>query len=175
MHSKLVIPILILLISFGNPNLGLDEENILYVGGHGEGNYSKIQDAINAAKDGDIIFVYDDSSPYYENLIINKSISLIGENKETTIIDGNKEGDVVKILSDEVKISGFTIRNSKEEYESAGIVIYNADNIIIEDNIITGNGDQGIRIYSSDKNVIKRNIISNNVFYGIWLYSSKII
>jgi len=173
MRSKLIIPILILLVSFGNPNLCLDGKNILYVGGYGEGNYSKIQDAINAAKDGDIIFVYDDSSPYYENIIINKSISLIGENKEATIIDGNKKGDVVKIISNGVKISGFTIRNSKEEYESAGIVIHNANNIIIEDNIIIENGDQGIRIYSSDNNVIKRNIISNNVFYGIWLYSSK--
>lgn len=45
--------------------------NKLYVGGTAN-NYTRIQDAINAANDGDTIFVYDDSSPYYENLIINK-------------------------------------------------------------------------------------------------------
>ncbi len=39
--------------------------NTLYVGGDGPGNYTKIQDAINNASDGDTVFVYDDSSPYY--------------------------------------------------------------------------------------------------------------
>ena len=43
----------------------LSSGNTLYVGGSGEGNYSKIQDAINGASDGDTVFVYDDSSPYY--------------------------------------------------------------------------------------------------------------
>ncbi|RLF45340.1 MAG: hypothetical protein DRN29_06910, partial [Thermoplasmata archaeon] len=66
--------------------------NILYVGGSGTGNYSRIQDAIDDANDGDTIFVYSNSSPYYEHIIINKSINLVGENKNTTIIDGNKEG-----------------------------------------------------------------------------------
>jgi hypothetical protein len=45
----------------------------LYVGGTGEGNYSRIQDAIDDAVDGDTVFVYDDSSPYYEHIRINKS------------------------------------------------------------------------------------------------------
>ena len=30
----------------------------LYVGGSGEGNYTKIQDAINDSSDGDTVFVY---------------------------------------------------------------------------------------------------------------------
>jgi len=53
----------------------------LYVGGSGLGNYSKIQDAIDNASDEDTVFVYDDSSPYYENLEIDKSIKLLGEIK----------------------------------------------------------------------------------------------
>jgi len=55
----------------------------LYVGGSGPGNYTTIQSAIDAANPGDTVFVYDDSSPYYENIIIDKTISLIGENKNT--------------------------------------------------------------------------------------------
>ena len=38
----------------------------LYVGGSGEGNYTKIQDAIDDASDGDTVFVFNDSSPYIE-------------------------------------------------------------------------------------------------------------
>ena len=40
--------------------------NTLYVGGSGPGNYTRIQDAIDNASDGDTVFVYDDSSPYFE-------------------------------------------------------------------------------------------------------------
>ena len=62
----------------------------LYVGGSGPGNYTKIQEAIDDASDGDTVYVYDDSSPYYENLNVSKSIYLIGEDKNTTIIGGNR-------------------------------------------------------------------------------------
>ena len=48
--------------------------NTLYVGGMGPDNYSKIQDAIIDAQESDTVFVYDDSSPYKEDIIINKSI-----------------------------------------------------------------------------------------------------
>ena len=83
--------------------------NTLYIGGSGPGNYSTIQDAIDMASVGDTVFVY--SGLYYENLIVNKTIDLIGINKETSIIDGNGSGDVVKITSDFVNIKGFTIQN----------------------------------------------------------------
>ena len=36
----------------------ISNDNTLYVGGSGEGNYTKIQDAIDDASDGDIVFVY---------------------------------------------------------------------------------------------------------------------
>ena len=87
------------------------EGNTLYVGGGGSGNYSNIQDAIDNASDGDTVFVFDDSSPYYENLIVTKGIFLIGENKDTTIIDGSGDSNVIYIDADNVFVSGFTIQN----------------------------------------------------------------
>jgi len=87
----------------------------LYVGGSGPGNYSSIQEAIDDASDGDTVFVYDYSSPYVENLIVDKSISLIGEDKHMTVIDGNEneegEADVIHIKADGVIVQGFTIQN----------------------------------------------------------------
>lgn len=90
----------------------LNMGNILYVGGSGPGNYTKIQDAINNANQGDTVFVYDDSSPYYENIVIEKSISIIGEMASTTQILGDEslDGVIVNISADDVYISGFTIQ-----------------------------------------------------------------
>ena len=73
-------------------------------------DYPTIQEAINNANNGDTIFVR--VGTYYENLVVDKSITLTGENKETTIIDGGKKENVTKIIADHVTISGFTITNS---------------------------------------------------------------
>ncbi|EMR74702.1 hypothetical protein MBGDF03_01101 [Thermoplasmatales archaeon SCGC AB-540-F20] len=62
------------------------EGNTLYVGGSGSNNYTKIQDAINDSVDGDTVFVY--NGTYYEFVEINKQITLQGENKYNTIVDG---------------------------------------------------------------------------------------
>ena len=149
----------------------------LYVGGTGDGNYTKIQDAINDAVDGDTVFVYDDSSPYYENVVVNKSIFLIGEDRETTVIDGYENGNVVYVTSDGVTISGFTIINGKNAYLLVGGVDIFANYTTISNNIITNNYI-GIGIWNDyaphikpylHGNEISNNTISSNTLEGIWL------
>jgi parallel beta-helix repeat protein len=129
----------------------------LYVGGGGPNNYTSIQDAVDDASGSDTIFVYDDSSPYDENVYIDKSIDLIGENKDTTIIDGGfREGPVVWVEDTIVDISGFTIQNGN----SYGIAIDKSSGSTITDcNIRNNSGswklpgitydDIGIVIYLS--------------------------
>jgi parallel beta-helix repeat protein len=149
--------------------------NTLYVGGSGSGNYTTIQSAINDASDGDTVFVFDDSSPYYENLVIDKSIDLIGEDKDNTIIDGNCMGKVIFVSASGVNINSFTIKNSisdKSEDCDTGIEIDSNFNGI-RDNIIISNYD-GISINAlSIHNVISDNTILNNNNNGIYLYSSS--
>ena len=144
--------------------------NTFYVGGSGPNNYTKIQDAINDASNGDTVFVYDDSSPYYENVVVGKSINLLGENRDTTILDGNNSGDVVYVTADWVNISGFKIKNSGGSWGDAGIDIRSNYNTISGNNI--SNDGDGIHLDCSDSNTITGNNISNNCFGGIWLYCS---
>jgi len=132
--------------------------DILYVGGSGEGNYTTIQAALNDAKDGDTIFVY--SGTYHENLVVSKSITLRGENKETTIIDGERKGDVIYITANGVKISGFTITHSGWEDNEAGIRIINADYCEIFDCVISEN-NRGIYGMRAHHNIIRDSIISD--------------
>jgi parallel beta-helix repeat protein len=139
--------------------------NTLYVGGNGSNNYSTIQSAINDANNGDTVFVYDDSSPYKENLIINKSINLIGENRDDTIIDGNNNDSVIKIKANYVTISNFTIQNGKGVF-NAGIELcfsHNPTNYttIFNNNIF--NNEEGIYIRGGSS---YNNISDNNISYN---------
>jgi parallel beta-helix repeat protein len=121
--------------------------DIFYVGGSGEGNYSTIQ-------------VFDDSSPYNEEVIINKSINLIGENRDTTVIEFNGTYGVIKVVTDWVNISGFLIHNPSG---FLGYGIYLISNYsCIKGNKISNNDDAGIKLRYSSCNFIIDNIISNN-------------
>ena len=165
-----IVPISATTISEKTSN-PLSRGNILYVGGSGPGNYTKIQDAIDNATDGDTVFVYDDSSPYVENIVINTSISLLGENKNTTIINGttndfntNLTVNIgVYITADKVTVRGFTIQGCN----FTGIEI-NSNNNSITDNILADNYN-GIGIGYEDSNqssshMGSHNMITNNYF-----------
>ena len=130
----------------------------LYVGGNGPGNYTKIQDAIDNANEGDTVFVYDDSSPYLERLKIETRINLIGEDKGSTIIDGESSGIVIQIFADGVQISGFTIQRSGV-YGGHGIRVESNDNTIY-DNVFHDN-PYGIMLVKSENNTINDNVFTN--------------
>ena len=148
----------------------------LYVGGNGPGNYSRIQDAVDNASDGDTVFVYDDSSPYYETIKINKPLNLIGENRDTTIIDGRTKDWNIEIEAENVTISDFTIQNASR----SGIIVRGGRHSTITNNIIQNNLAEGILFMKSTDSVINRNIIQNNGgigirFFGDFIYNNDII
>jgi len=146
----------------------LYDGNTLYVGGNGTGNYSRIQDAIDNTSDGDTVFVYNDSSPYYENIVINKSINLIGEDKNTTIIDGNENYYVVCFSTNKINIINFTITNAHY-----GIKIFQGFYYEVDDCIITNNRF-GIDILDSSDANINNCIINENELEGIALRNSSL-
>jgi parallel beta-helix repeat protein len=132
--------------------------------------YASIQEAINANEtlDGHTIFV--EAGTYYENVVISKSLTLIGEGQRS-IIDGNKTGTVVYVNANNITITGFTIRNSSD-WPSYGIWLgWWVSYCNIMNNSITNNGI-GIRVYQSTYNTIMGNNITNNG-QGIYLDSSS--
>ena len=135
-------------------------------------DYSTIQDAIDNAVEGDTIFVK--TGIYDETIKIEKSLSLVGENQETTIINGHNQGPVAYIHKDEVNISNFTILNgdtpasksSSAQYfpystRLAGIHLSSANHCFVTNNKIMNSGC-GIWLYDSDNNQIVCNDIINN-------------
>ena len=127
-----------------------------------------IQELINNAADGDTIYI--PSGTYYETIFIDKPISLIGEDRNTTIIDGNGYGIVVYITSNYVNLTGFTIQNGKD----IGIYVLDSKFCRISGNIIKHHKNQnnvadGIAIKDSSNISIYRNIITEcNTGVFLW-------
>lgn len=161
---------------------------VLFVGGDGPGNYTKIQDAINDTHVGDTVFVYDNLSPYYENLIINKSIKLIAENQNTVIDGGTNLTYIIKVNADNVTIRSFTLQHYRKIPGSAGIhLLGNLSNI--QDNVFTKCPVDAVVIYESshfntftDNRIINcedgfsfqhsnNNIITNNTFINCTIHT----
>jgi parallel beta-helix repeat protein len=156
--------------------------------------YQNVTNALEHAVDGDTIFVH--SGTYYEkNMVIGKSVSLIGEDRDSTIIDASKISNVISIKANDVVLKDLTLRNSSEvlPYNSAiriehftgsvishNRIIDNGDGIalsyssgnVISDNIISSNKRDGINFAFSGVNVISDNIVSSNKRDGVGFYFS---
>ena len=121
-------------------------------------NVKTIKEAINIAEDGDEIYIK--KGVYKENnIIINKSISLIGE--KGAVIDGEQAGGIIIFESDNFTIRGLKIINVGMSYtvDYAAIKVIKATNFTIEDCILE-NVFFGLLIEKSKKGIIRNNTIS---------------
>ncbi|UCE38640.1 MAG: right-handed parallel beta-helix repeat-containing protein, partial [Thermoplasmata archaeon] len=131
--------------------------NIIYVGS-GVGNDSTtISGGIALANPGDTVFVY--SGIYKEALWIDKTINLIGEDRDTTIIDGMGQYVITLASVDWVNITGFTLTNGSYGIYSALSSHNTFINNIVHDNTFNGFHFTGCPYYN---NTIIGNIVYNN-------------
>ena len=169
-HFKYLLLILFSSFSFATTihvvTTGSDE-----TGDGSEGSpFATIQKGIDASSNGDTVSV--SSGSYVENINYNsKNISIIGENRETTIIDGNQINRVVKIdFTTDAMISGFTIKNGLGGIQLGGMANNpTIENLIIKDNNANSgpNINGGGILMGGDSNpIIKNVIISNNLANG---------
>jgi len=135
--------------------------------------FNRIQDAINASIDGDTIRVWE--GVYYENAVMNKTLSLIGNGSDVTTIDAGGVGSVVKVESDWCNVSGFRLTGCgiNYTYRNAAIRISKSDNVEIFENNCSNNEWLGIYLEDSDFCTITRTISSNNKKSGIHFWEAK--
>lgn len=132
-------------------------------------DYASIQEALDAASQGSLIIVGE--GVYRESLLINKGLTLNGENRNTTIIDGSGLGSGLRIEANDVSISGFTVCNcsyrlpSGEWFPVSGIHVLQSRCTITHN--IVANCNTGIYLVGSSDSVIKENIVINNTRSGI--------
>jgi parallel beta-helix repeat protein len=130
-------------------------------------DYPTIQEAINHANEGDTVFVRNEI--YHENVVVNKTVSLIGQSNNT-VIDGKAGFSAVNITAPFVRISGFTIQDA-----FSGVYLLNTHDCIVENNIVrnlVGHDNTGVNVQSSFNCTISNNIIIDD-FRGLECDSSE--
>jgi parallel beta-helix repeat protein len=136
-------------------------------------NYSSIQQAVNDAAEGAAILVR--AGLYNEAVTINKSLWLVGEDKQITTVDAHSAAPSIFILADRVNITGFHVINTpipaqgnpwfSWEYvpskQLPSIQINRSSDCNIYGNLFT-NGSIGVDLSDSSKNRVLENVFSFN-------------
>ena len=147
----------------------------------GGADFTRIQDANTAANPGDTIYVY--NGTYYEDLVFNKSLTIIGESKFDTIIDGMGSGAIITISgASNLNLTGFTIRNTGEQEYDAAVIVYGSSSCCVCGNIIRdvrgASWVMGIQVWDSHGITVVGNTISSIAecaIYGVDQYDNAIV
>ena len=141
----------------------------IFVDDNNPADFNTIQAAINAANHRDVIYVY--NGTYRENIIVNKTLSIVGESNSATVIDGMKLDTVVKIIEDHVNIINLQIINSSSTTDHNIGISVSSHSCMLINNIISNN-TFGIKVNGFPYTLISENKIDKNT-YGIMLYNTN--
>jgi nitrous oxidase accessory protein len=182
LRIAVVVVLLFLLVESGSAAT-------LTVNASGDADYTRIQDAVNASSNGDMILVQ--SGTYFENVNVNKQLILKGVDTGNgkPVVDAGKEGDAITLSADWITLEGFNATNASSWYSgiminsnhstvigndvsrnNQGIFLYYSNNNNISANNATSNG-AGFFLYSSTNNTLHDNNACNNI-YAIYLFSN---
>jgi len=127
-----------------------------------------IQDAIDGAGEGDTIYVH--AGTYYENVDVNRRLTLIGDGEEVVTVRAElKYEDAFHVTADWVNISGFVV-TGVTKYNS-GFYLNNADHCNISDNSASNDDGYGIYMEDSSNNTLIGNTFVND---GLLLHDFRI-
>ncbi len=146
---------------------------------NGGADYSSIQNAVDNANSGDVIFVY--NGYYNEEVYIDKPLTIIGESNQNTIVDsGGSDNDrIIQPLyshndfSFYVNSSAVTIKNFKLESYDNNITSIGVESLK-DDILISGNRIEqvgtGVQIDEGTSIEIKNNYIQDCEYGGIYMF-----
>ena len=172
--SRAIISALVLWLAFcgmaAAEQLYVDESGWWRDGGVLNASDTPIQAAVDAADEGDAIYVWNGS--YTDNVNVNKQLTLEGEGMDVVTVSMEDPDDhVFEVTADYVNLSGFTARGATDG-SVAGIYLDNVDYCNISENNVYVNF-LGIYLSSSSNNTLTSNTANSNKDYGIYLSCSR--
>ena len=127
-------------------------------------DYPTIQAAVSAAGSGDTIYAR--KGVYTENIILGKSLTLQGEDRRATIIDGSGHASTIQITASHVHLNGLTIKNGLDGINlTSNLPVHH---LTVQDCVVTENARQGMIIRNSGGfHLIEDCIFSYNGDYAV--------
>jgi parallel beta-helix repeat protein len=119
-------------------------------------DYSTIQEAVNAAEPGNTVFVY--NGTYHENIVVNKTLTLIGQDSRAVVVGGIGGTVLYGYSSADLVIDGFTLQGGQY-----GVRITKSARVTVSNNNITSNSVYGIYVDSGTGNSDSLSIWKNNI------------
>jgi len=162
-----------------------------------------LQETIDKAPDGAILKL--PNGVYKGNIIINKPISIIGNDKNKVIIQGDGNSTVVIAKGSYITIKNLTIQGSGSRHEALdagiklsdgkqneisnctikdclfGIDLQMVSNSIVSNNTITskdvdlGLRGDGLRLWYSNDNILRKNHITKSRDFVVWYSHGNLI
>ena len=168
-QNKAIKSLIILMIILSIAPIVASAATTRTVGSSGA-DYTTIQAAINAATDGDTIYV--NVGTYTENVNVNRRITLQGASAGVVNVTAASASDYVfDVTVDYVNISGFKVTGATVAGWAGIYLGSGVDHGNISDNNASNNY-YGIRLDSSSNNTLTNNTANSNG-YGIFLASSS--
>lgn len=158
------------------------------VAADGSGDFTSIQDAIDASSDGDTIFVKAGDYNITSTIVIDKSITLLGAQAgidprsaaglrtegggEESVIDGGGSlSTLIRIAADNVTIDGFDVGNGTGDLIESEITV--ASPVVRYSFVHDSTGDEGMQIRNAADAVVEYNNVFNTVGDAINLSGSS--
>jgi len=159
-----------------------------------QANQKSLQELIDEAPAGSVIYI--PSGVYVEHLVVNKSITIVGENPTNTVISGGNVGELIRVSADNVSIYNLTLSEAEQaigfykvrncevigntirnilKYPGTGIYAYNCENIVIGGNRFESVHVDNIIFEQTRNSVVKENtfIANKRLSQPILLYNSS--
>ncbi|MDH3891092.1 MAG: right-handed parallel beta-helix repeat-containing protein [candidate division Zixibacteria bacterium] len=131
-----------------------------------------VQAGVDVASVGDTVQVA--PGRYYEHVAITEAVTLLGETRNSTVIDASDSGDCILVSAAGVVIKNLSVQHGGPlgPYEGAwdsGIRIVETENVLVEDCFVYDNGAAGISLTASSFCTIRGCYIWDNVT-GVYFY-----
>ncbi len=172
-HSGAVVVILFFLIKFvSDASIVRAESALIVVDDDGPADFATIQAAINAAATSDTILIK--NGTYRENVVVNRTVSLVGESCEASVVDGNQKEFAFALVSSGITVSNLTLGNTNQANRTCGfgIVANEVADCLVQGNVISRNY-YGVKIASCINFTMKGNRVVDNAFFGVVIEDSS--